>query len=297
MRTPSQPSFLPALAATIFSRRLNRSFRGYCVSTASTTVSLALAAPYTAAIGESTIDLITAGTVHPFFLARLLNPLYYRLLLDRRLGLNLLRMVHAGQSARWFRPVRIGERLDCALAISGFEDTPAGETLVLEGTVSSNRDIVATVTSSFLVRNPVSKKPPTRRLTGSSPSFIVTVPTSPDQARQYARASGDINPIHTNAVAAFMAGLDGPVMHGLCTMAMAASALTRLRRCGDYRKLVSMSVRFRRPLRPGSSIVILGQGAPAESAVSFEAVDPQGRLIMSHGLIEFGEVPNEQSTK
>lgn len=48
----------------------------------------------------------------------------------------------------------------------------------------------------------------------------------PEDARAYAQASGDLNPIHTDRDAAVAAGLPGPIMHGLWTMAKLAQALT-----------------------------------------------------------------------
>lgn len=62
----------------------------------------------------------------------------------------------------------------------------------------------------------------------------------------YAGASGDANPIHWSDRAAAAAGLDGVIAHGMLTMGLATSLLTRW--CGDPAGVLDCSVVFTRPL-------------------------------------------------
>jgi acyl dehydratase len=69
---------------------------------------------------------------------------------------------------------------------------------------------------------------------------------------RYAGASLDFNPIHLFDDAARAAGLDGVVLHGMCTLAWAAAAIE----AAAGASLTSLSARFARPLRPGDEVTI-----------------------------------------
>ena len=53
-----------------------------------------------------------------------------------------------------------------------------------------------------------------------TPDFTVTYQTTPNQALLY-RLSGDKNPHHVDLEFAQKAGLDRPILHGLCTYGLA----------------------------------------------------------------------------
>ncbi len=69
---------------------------------------------------------------------------------------------------------------------------------------------------------------------------------------RYAGASLDFNPIHLFDDAARAAGLDGVVLHGMCTLAWVAATVERT---ADA-PLTSLSARFARPVRPGDVVEV-----------------------------------------
>jgi acyl dehydratase len=73
--------------------------------------------------------------------------------------------------------------------------------------------------------------------------------------KRYAEASGDPNPIHTDAEFARSVGLPGVILHGLYSMAQVARAHTQAAG-GDPRALKRLSVQFRGMGFPEQEIVV-----------------------------------------
>ena len=67
---------------------------------------------------------------------------------------------------------------------------------------------------------------------------------APSTNQIYAIASTDLNPIHTSSVAASLAGLESPIVHGMNTAARSRHALER----SIHGRIVSLKVRFERPV-------------------------------------------------
>jgi hypothetical protein len=69
-----------------------------------------------------------------------------------------------------------------------------------------------------------------------------------DAGLDFAKLTGDFNPIHWVPAYARAAGFRGCILHGFGTMARAIEALNRAVFSGDPRKLHTLDVRFSRPL-------------------------------------------------
>ncbi|MEM2135759.1 MAG: MaoC/PaaZ C-terminal domain-containing protein [Candidatus Jordarchaeaceae archaeon] len=77
-------------------------------------------------------------------------------------------------------------------------------------------------------------------------------PIKREQLVEYAKASGDGNPIHTNEQIAVMAGLKGVIAHGLLDMAYMIQAIVNW--LGKDGELKSIDVQFRGMVRPGDMV-------------------------------------------
>jgi acyl dehydratase len=90
------------------------------------------------------------------------------------------------------------------------------------------------------------------------------------QLVQYAGASGDFNPLHTDDETARQAGFDGVVAHGMLVMAFIAEAVTGWVPSKCFK---SVNVRFKGITRPGDVITVTGkvkekEATPAGGVVS-----------------------------
>lgn len=92
------------------------------------------------------------------------------------------------------------------------------------------------------------------------------------QIAKYAAASGDFNALHLDDEHAQRAGMPGVIAHGLLTLGFAGQAVTE-RAGGDPTAVRSISMRFRRPVRPGDTVEVrLEEDGPARDGI-------QGLLI------------------
>ena len=90
-----------------------------------------------------------------------------------------------------------------------------------------------------------------------------------EDVEAYARASGDLNPLHRDEDVARAAGFPGIVAHGMLTMGTLASALVEW--LGDPRALTRLKVQFRAPVFLGETIV---------SGGSVRSLDPDARTAV-----------------
>lgn len=83
--------------------------------------------------------------------------------------------------------------------------------------------------------------------------FVVTYESRRDQALLY-RLSGDRNPLHADPWFAQKAGLDQPILHGLCTYGFSGRALLHSVCGSDPARFGTMSARFSAPVLPGQTL-------------------------------------------
>jgi acyl dehydratase len=123
-----------------------------------------------------------------------------------------------------------------------------------------------------------------------APDAVVELPTLPNAALLY-RLNGDMTPIHSDPEAARRAGFARPILHGLCTYAVAAHAVIR-QFCGyDSTVLRAIDARFSAPLFPGETIAVeLWRDG---EIVSFRAlVRARGARVLDNGRALLGAAPS-----
>ena len=114
----------------------------------------------------------------------------------------------------------------------------------------------------------------------------LTRTVSQSQINAYADASGDFNPIHVDADFARAVGLPGTIAHGLLEMGILAEALSRW--AGSADRLVSLEVRFSKPLVAGGTITCTGRVVAVDEAkgvatLDVEAASDRGERVLTNG--------------
>lgn len=114
-----------------------------------------------------------------------------------------------------------------------------------------------------------------------------------DQLRDYAKVSGDSNPIHLDPAAAKKAGLKGVIVHGMF-IASGLEAWTldffQMQFPKSNRNIKKISTRFKAMTFPGENLLIEGeyrQGAGSTTEIDLKVTNEAGELkISSKVLVE-----------
>jgi acyl dehydratase len=124
---------------------------------------------------------------------------------------------------------------------------------------------------------------------GTVPVGSVRTPVAADQATRYAEASGDYSPYHLSDAEARAAGFPRIFIHGLCTMALASTAIVKLTCPTDPARLRRLAVRFSAVVYPGqdltTTIWALDPGKTSDR-FAFEVADSEGTVVVKQGLAE-----------
>lgn len=177
-------------------------------------------------------------------------------------GIDYAKVVHAEQAFVLHRPLPVGGSAHSRSRVVEIIDKGAGRGAI----VTMERDLfvdnddapVATLRSSLFCRgdggcggpSTPARKPDT--MPDRAPDHVHSLPVAPHQALIY-RLSGDYNEIHVAPAAAERAGFKAPILHGLCSFAMA------LRSVADSLNLAApqitgASVRFTAIVYPGETL-------------------------------------------
>jgi acyl dehydratase len=230
--------------------------------------------------------------VNPLYASALLRDVLEHPIVHPKVGINLLKMVHAEQTFRFVKPLRVGMELESWSRIAGFRRISTGilmdidvalregggETVVEGTSVMFSRVKSGKGGSDGAHRKPQEESVPAWEEIGR---FAV----NPDQPGRYALASGDYNPIHRVGWVARLSGFKGPVAHGLCVMSMAAGRLIQCFAEGNSERLLEISLRFARPAYPGDELIL--KAAEGVEGIQFVLQDALGRDVLKNGVVKF----------
>ena len=255
-------------------------------------VSRAAAMFYALAVGDATPqyfdDRVEGGIIAPPTAAALwARSAVTSVLTDPAVGIRYDRLLHFSQTFHWLTPVHPGDRISTRAAIRDIREYENGGLLTLETeSINQYEQLTARGEWVFMDRSagrPGAGKPP--RL--PSPEGSVTsetriyVPSA--QTFFYAEASGDRNPLHLDDAHAVERGLPGIILHGLCTMALCHRALTEALCRGEPSRIRTLSVRFSRPVFPGSYLyfkTVPTPSADSSTRIGIIAEDRKGNVVL-----------------
>ncbi|TSD93362.1 DUF1729 domain-containing protein [Skermania sp. ID1734] len=108
---------------------------------------------------------------------------------------------------------------------------------------------------------------------------------APRNMGAFAQVSGDHNPIHTSPAAAALAGLDGPIVHGMWLSAAAQQAVSATERGAAVpaRRLTAWTARFLGMVRPGADIDVRVERIGVDHGAEIIEVScrVEGELVMT----------------
>lgn len=213
--------------------------------------------------GDETLTFAVADqpAVLPTMATVLASPGFWQR--EPRHGIDWRRVLHAEQSLIIHRPLPVEGELVGRLTIEAIEDKGAAKgALLVSRRELHNRasgELLATERRVTFLRGDGGKGGGGGRLAAPhavpdrAPDIVIALPTRPEQALLY-RLSGDFNPIHADPAVARAAGLEQPILHGLCTYGVAGRALVKALCGGRPERLRRMDCRFTAPVYPGETI-------------------------------------------
>ena len=207
---------------------------------------------------------------------------------------------HGEQDFRFHAPIVPGQRLFTSSVLQALRQTKAGAATVIrsdlrtaDGTLVNVQYTTSVFTEAELSGDGGDKAPAPPELSDlkSSEPETSEIAIDDDLAHRYSDVSRDYSPYTMRQDYARKIGLKAPILHGLCTLGLAARPVlvgagdpagARLRRYG---------CRFSHPLfmTGGRRITVRQWRGEAGSgpAVAFEVADDQGHLILKNGFAEF----------
>jgi NAD(P)-dependent dehydrogenase (short-subunit alcohol dehydrogenase family)/acyl dehydratase/putative sterol carrier protein len=227
---------------------------------------------------------------HPIFPVRYFHETLEPAVTDSELRMDLLRLVHGEQEMIFHRALHAKEIVYPTARLVSVEDKSSGQLVRFHQTLYCEGQPVAEAISGIFIRGPKrdgAKKEEAPKPERGAPAFTARRVVDEDQPKRYAEASGDHNPIHLDADVARAAGLPGVILHGLCTMAIAAQAVVDNVAGGDASRLRRISVRFAKPVVPGTTLETRGwllESKDGTRTVELETSDAEGRIVLERGL-------------
>jgi acyl dehydratase len=169
--------------------------------------------------------------VHPCYLHSLAFPLHIMLLLLPEFVFPLLGLVHVSNQIRQLRPIKKNERLIVSSCFGELELHPKGWLFSIKVEFHSGPELVwqSTSTNLFRVKHDYNDYPIAE---STLPSFTHPLNTTwllnSSLGRQYAKVSGDFNPIHLTKWVARLFGFKQHIIHGMLTKSYCISTLQKI---------------------------------------------------------------------
>ncbi|QFG69350.1 MaoC family dehydratase [Ornithinimicrobium pratense] len=211
-------------------------------------------ADYCEVIGATLSDRLPITWLHV-----LTFPLQVQLMADKAFPFPMMGMVHVANSMTQHRPVTVDETLTLSSWADGLAPHRKGHTVDLHGEARVGDEVVWEGRSTYLVRGQGSDQAPARDEQREIPETeLATWRLPKDLGRDYAKVSGDANPIHLTAATAKALGFPRAIAHGMWTHARALAAVQP-----RLPEAFTVEAQFVKPVLLPSTVVLRGGMQPA----------------------------------
>ncbi|MGD8310803.1 MAG: MaoC/PaaZ C-terminal domain-containing protein, partial [Chromatiales bacterium] len=189
------------------------------------------------------------------------NPGFW--LKDPETGVDWVKVLHGEQSIVLHKPVpaigKVVGQLRVTEIIDKGEDK--GALIFSENEISDAEtgEKIATLGSTTFARGdggfggPSGPAPTPHQMPETEPETVCDLPSLPQAALIY-RLCADRNPLHADPDVAQAAGFKAPILHGLCSLAIAGHAILRTFCDYDPTRFKSLKLRFTSPVYPGETL-------------------------------------------
>jgi acyl dehydratase len=201
-------------------------------------------------------------------------------------------LLHGEQDFHFHRPIVPGMRLKTLSRLQGLLNSKAGVQLVVRSETRDQEGLVCVQFATCLVQGaklerdlgePAPAKPSEP---DNASATEVTVALPDDQAARYAEAARDYSAYTLDQAAAEKAGFPAPILHGMCTLSLAARAVVDRSCGGDVSRLKRLGARFAHPLFLTGGQRLTTRLRQAGSNVAFECSDATGNVVLKRGVAE-----------
>jgi acyl dehydratase len=166
-------------------------------------------------------------------------PLAVALMAERHFPFPVIGLVHIANRMDVLRPIDAGERLELTVRAADLRAHERGRSFDIRATASVGDEVVWRAVSTYLRK----EKRGSRQPPEATPQEGSLWQVGREVGTEYAKVSGDHNPIHTSRLAARAFGYRGPIAHGMWSAARCLAALE-----GRLPAEYTVEIAFRRPL-------------------------------------------------
>ncbi|PTW62619.1 acyl dehydratase [Breoghania corrubedonensis] len=212
---------------------------------------------------EADLAFVGAGQIIPFPTMPLVlgHPGFWLARPDT--GVDAVRLVHGEQWISLHHPLPAQGTVIGRTRVTGLVDKGEGRGALLyseKQLINAETGLLyATTGSTTFLRGdggfggPEGPVKPAHTLPKTAPDMAHETATRPEQALWY-RWNGDDNPLHLDPAVAAKAGFERPILHGLCTLGIAAHGLVARLCDGDPARLKGLQARFTATVSPGERL-------------------------------------------
>jgi len=201
-------------------------------------------------------------------------------------------LLHGEQDFHFHRPIVPGMRLRTLSRLQGLLNSKAGVRLVVRSETRDQEGPVCVQYATCLVQGARIERDlgepaparPAEPADGRADEVTIALPD--DQAARYAEAARDYSPYTLEQAAAEKAGFPAPILHGMCTLSLAARAVVGRGCGGDVARLKRLGARFTHPLFLSGEQRLTTRLRQASGRIAFECSDAAGNLVLKRGFAE-----------
>jgi acyl dehydratase len=199
------------------------------------------------------------GLLPPTYPHILAFALQMQLLTAKEFPFPLLGLIHLSNRIRIFRPMGGVNRVRVSVQVQNLQPHEKGATFDLVTTLNDQLGALWEAESQMLCRGVKLAGEPVEDVLASTleMSQVARWKAPSDIGRQYAKVSGDYNPIHLSAISAKLFGFPRAIAHGLWIKARTLAALADHLPAAN----VEIAVQFRKPVRLPSEVTLLASAA------------------------------------